>query len=185
MHVNPETWWYVARATGIVAYALLAISVVTGLLIATRLLGRRPPPDWVLDWHRFVGALSLVFTVLHLVSIWLDDYVAFGIDDLVVPFASSWRPVGVAFGVVALYLATAVEVTSLARTRLPHRWWRTVHHLSIPAFGFATVHLLMTGADADDPAVLALVGAAAGVVVLLLAFWPTRRPHPTIDATDG
>ena len=37
-----QIWWYQARAAGFVAYALLTGSVVLGLALSTRALGRRP-----------------------------------------------------------------------------------------------------------------------------------------------
>ena len=166
--MNPQTWWFVARATGLVAYVLLSVAVIGGLLLSTRLMGRRPPPDWMLDWHRFVSGLGVIFTALHLVSLLVDDYIEFRLVDLLVPFVSGWRPVPVAWGVLALYLALAVEVTSLLRQRMSLVWWRRVHYLSLPLFVLATVHLLTAGADAGHPAVLLLVGALSAVVLLLL-----------------
>ena len=166
--MNPQTWWFVARATGLVAYLLLSAAVIGGLLLSTRLLGRRPPPDWMLDWHRFVSGLGVAFTVLHLISLLVDDYIEFRVVDLLVPFVSGWRPVAVAWGVLALYLALAVEVTSLLRQRMSVVWWRRVHYLSLPLFVLATVHLLTAGADAGHPVVLLTVGALSAVVVLLL-----------------
>ena len=44
--------------------------------------------------------------------------------DLLVPGASQWRPTAVAWGVIALYLLLAVEVTSLLKRRVPTRLWR-------------------------------------------------------------
>jgi len=167
--MNPQTWWFVVRSTGLVAYLLLSVSVIGGLLLSTHLFGRRPPPKWMLDWHRFVSGLGVVFTVLHLISILIDDYIEFRIIDLLVPFASEWRPVAVGWGVLALYLALAVEGTSLLRQRMSPVWWRRIHYLSLPLFVLITVHLLTAGEDADHPLVLVLVGGLTATVLLLLA----------------
>lgn len=171
--VNPQVWWYVARAGGLVAYALVAATVAGGLLLSARTLGRRPPPEWVLDLHRFMGGLSLVFTGVHLVGLLLDDYVEFGPVELLVPFASSWRPAAVAAGSVALYLLLAVQLTSLARDRLPRTLWRRAHLASFPLFVLATVHTLAAGTDARHPAVLATVGGACALVAFLTLLWLT------------
>ncbi len=173
--MNDQTWWFVVRSTGLVAYVLLGVAVIGGLLLSTRLLGRRPPPDWTLDWHRFVGALAVVFTVVHLLALLADSYIEFGLEDLLVPFVSEWRPVAVGLGVLAFYLVVAVEATSLLRRRLPATLWRRIHYLSVPAFALATVHLLLAGEDASDPGVLVVVGALTGAIALLLAF---RLPQP-------
>ena len=41
---------------------LLAIAVIWGILVATRILGRKPRPAWVLDLHRWLGGLSVTPT---------------------------------------------------------------------------------------------------------------------------
>jgi Ferric reductase like transmembrane component len=136
--VNPQLWWYVARAGGLVAYALLAASTLWGLAVSTRLLGRWPAPGWALDLHRFLGGLALAFTVVHAAGLLLDNYVQFDVFDFLVPFSARWRPAAVAWGVVAVYLLVAVEATSLARRRLPHRLWRRVHVTAFPLLAAAT-----------------------------------------------
>lgn len=180
--MNPQAWWFVVRASGLVAYALVGATVIVGLLLSTRLLGRRPPPDWMLDWHRFVAGLGLVFTALHLVGLLLDDYIEFGVVELLVPFVTTWRPTALALGILALYLAVAVQVTSLVRQRMPARWWRRVHHLSVPLFVLATAHLLLAGTDADHPLVLLTVGGLTAAIALLLWF---RLPAPVRAAEDA
>ena len=135
-----KLWWYVARASGIVAWVMLAIAVIWGVLVATRILGRKPRPAWVLDLHRWLGGLSVTFTGVHLLGLALDDYVEFGMRELFVPFASEWRPGAVAWGVVALYALIAVQATSLAMNRLPRRLWKWVHLSSFGLFFAATLH---------------------------------------------
>lgn len=166
--MSSQVWWFVARSTGIVAYLLLTIGVTTGLLLASRLLRQRVGRDWLVDWHRFLGGLATLFTLGHLVGLWLDDVVAFGLVELLVPLTSTYRPAAVAWGVAAFWLLLAVELTSLARDRLPPRLWRGVHWLSYPIFALATAHLLTAGTDARHVLVLPLVGASVGVVVVLV-----------------
>jgi DMSO/TMAO reductase YedYZ heme-binding membrane subunit len=165
------TWWYVVRASGLVAYALLTATVVGGLLLSTRALQRRASPAWLLDWHRFVGGLAVVATLLHVAAVRFDDYIEFAVVDLVVPFASPWRPTSLAFGIVGLYLILAIELTSLARRRMPQHWWRRAHRLALPALAASTVHLLMAGEDADEPAVMLAVGGGIGITLVLAVLW--------------
>ena len=69
----------------------------------------------MLDVHRFLGGLAAVFVGVHVIGLLLDSFVAFGPTDVLVPLASSWHPVAVAWGIVAMYLLVAVELTSLGR----------------------------------------------------------------------
>lgn len=149
--MNPKLWWYVARASGLTAWALLAASVLWGLLLSTRTLGSRPKPVWLSDLHRFLGALAVVFTGIHMAGLVADDYAHFGSAELLVPLASRWRPGPVAWGVTAFYALVAVEVTSLLKRHLSQRVWRAVHLSSLPLYLVATLHLLTAGTDAGNP----------------------------------
>src|ERR1700730_13034280 len=112
--------WYVARASGVVAWALLAGSVVWGLLMSSKLMRGRVKNSWLLDLHRWLGGLALVFTAIHIAAIMADNYVPFGVASVFIPLASHWHPVAVAWGITALYLLAAVELTSLVRRHLSH-----------------------------------------------------------------
>lgn len=171
--------WYVARSSGIVAWVLLSASVLWGLALSTRVLGRRPRPSWLLDLHRFLGAAAVVLVGIHLVSILFDSYVTFGVVDLLVPFASSWHPLAVAWGIVAFYLLLAVEVTSLLRSRMPKPVWQVVHALSFPLFLVASLHLLTAGTDRlNTPLRLAVVAVSFTVAGLAALRAVTTRATP-------
>ena len=137
---DTHLWWYTARASGMVAWVLLTASVLWGLALSTRVLGRHPRPNWMLDLHRFLGGVAVVVTGAHLASLVADSWVHVGLTELLVPFTGSYRPTAVAWGVVAFYLLLAVEVTSLLRRHLSRPAWRAVHFLSFPLFVLATAH---------------------------------------------
>lgn len=165
--MSPQVWWYIARATGIVAWALLAASVIWGLLLSTRLARGRPTPAWLLDLHRFLGGSAVAFTALHLTGLVADNYIDFGLVDLLVPYASGWKPGPVALGVVSVYLLAVVEGTSLAMRRIPRRVWRAVHLTSYVLFWSATFHFILAGTDAPHPLARAGIDLVAAAVVFL------------------
>lgn len=169
MSVDKLTW-YAARSGGIVAWCLLAASMILGLVLSSRVLGRRGNPAWTLSVHRHLGGLGVVFTVIHVAAIMLDDFVDFGWAAVLVPFASSWRPGAVAWGIVAMYLMVAIEVTSLAMKYVPKRWWRAVHWTSAALFATATVHGFQAGTDEGR----AFIIATLAVVVVLAALTAVR-----------
>jgi predicted ferric reductase len=166
--MSAETLWYVARAGGLIAWGLLAASVVWGIALSTRILGRRPRPAWLLDLHRYLGGLGVVFVVVHVGAIMADSYVPFGPVATFVPFAGSWHPAAVAWGIVALYLLLAVELTSLLRSHLPLRVWRRVHYLSFAVFVLATAHGLSAGTDSNTSAMILTFLVVCAVVALLV-----------------
>lgn len=178
--MNEHIWWYTARAGGIIAWALLGASVLWGLALSTKVLRGRPRPNWILDLHRFLGGLALVFTAVHVLALVADSYTHFGPIEILVPFTGSWRPVAVAWGVIGMYLLIAVEVTSLLRSRLSKRAWRMTHYLSFPLFAFTTVHALAAGTDADTFALRwSLIAVSVAVTVLT---WVRVR---SIDRSTG
>jgi predicted ferric reductase len=163
--------WYAARASGLVAWALVTASIVWGLALSTRLVRRKGVPAWLLDLHKFLGTLTIVFVAVHVFALWADNYVYFGPRELFVPFASEWRPGAVAWGVVAMYMLVAIQLTSSIMRRLPRRLWHAVHMLSFPLFITATIHGFTAGADEGNLLVqwLALTG------ILLVIFLVTFR----------
>jgi predicted ferric reductase len=161
--------WFVARSSGLIAWALLAASVVWGLAISTRVLNGRPRPAWLLDLHRYLGGIATVFVGVHMIALLGDTYVHFGLASVLVPFASSWHPVAVAWGISAFYLLLAVEMTSLIRARLPRRLWRATHYASFPLFIVATIHALSAGTDAHTSAFELVAALAVMAVVALTA----------------
>jgi len=165
--MNPQVWWFISRSSGMIAWLLLTLSVCWGLFVSTKAVAKASTPAWLLDLHRFLGGLAIVFTAIHLVGLWADSYVEFGWSELFVPMASTWKPGAVAFGIVAMYALVAVEVTSLMMKRLPRRLWRWVHRLSLPLYAVATYHGLAAGTDRSNTAFRLASLASVNVVAFL------------------
>src|SRR4051794_27962839 len=174
--------WYVARSSGIVSWALLTASVLWGLTMTTQVARGRVRRAWLLDLHRFLGGLAAIFTGVHVGALLLDSYVHFDVASVLVPFASSWRPGAVAWGITGLYLLLAIELTSLVRDRMPRRAWHAVHMASFPLFFVATIHAITAGTDTHTwPFSLAVVAATAAVTALTalrIAKDATRTARP-------
>ncbi len=178
-------WWYVARASGIIAWVMLAAAVVWGILLATKILGSKPRPSWLLDLHRWLGGLSVSFTAVHITGLILDDYVDFGASDILVPMSSSWRPTAVAWGIVAMYVLVAVQSTSLAMKRMPRRLWKWVHMSSFGLFFIASVHAGLAGTDVTNRVYQATSVMLVSSVVFMAGYRvlgaTRRRTRPTPD----
>jgi len=147
----------------------LAASVVWGLLMTSKAVRRLARTSWLLDLHRWLAGLALVFTGVHVAAILTDTYVHFDLASVLIPFASHWHPMAVAYGVASLYLLAAIELTSLLRRHIGHKAWRAVHFLSSPLFVSSTVHGLTAGTDSRAPMVVIAVVLTATAVALLTA----------------
>ncbi len=172
--MSDQFFWFATRAAGIICWFAAAGSVTVGLLIPTRLLGRRPTIPWLLDLHRYLGAMSVLFLVVHLVTLWFDEFVQFGLADLLVPFAAEvpglpdWS---LALGVFAAWLLFAVEGSSLIKDRIPARAWHTIHLTSFGVLVSGAVHGLTAGSDTDN---VLLVATTVSVTVALLILGAVR-----------
>jgi len=180
--MDSRVWWWVSRSSGMVAWFVVAAAVVWGLLASTKLIRRRGVPAWILDLHRYLGTLTIVFVIVHVGAIWLDSFVNFTPKQLFVPFASTWRPHAVAWGIFATYLLIAIQLTSWAMRRLPRKLWHRVHVLSLPMLALATVHGFLAGTDRSNRAFQWAVFLVVLVVVFLLA---VRLLSPSRSARAG
>lgn len=167
--MNEHLWWYTARASGLVAWALLAACVAWGLFLSSRALGKRPPAPWLLDLHRYLAVLLLAFTGMHLASLVADSYVDFGWSELFVPLTSEWQRGAVAWGVIGMYGLIAIQLTSIYMRRIPKKVWRWVHRSSYAVLVMVSVHAIAAGTDVKSPVVgwavvVGLVGIAFPVV---------------------
>jgi sulfoxide reductase heme-binding subunit YedZ len=158
--------WLIARAAGLVALALLTVSVTLGLMVSTKLL----QPRWqksLFGWHQTLIWTALAMLALHGTAIVLDPVMRFGLTAVVVPGAAPWRPVTVAAGIVAGYLMLALAISFRARRRIGQRRWRLLHYGSFPAFALALGHALHAGTDLTGTTGLVFAGVALAPVLWL------------------
>jgi predicted ferric reductase len=163
--LNGKTSWYIARSGGMIAWVLATASIVWGLTLSTRLIKKRGAPAWLLDMHRFLGTLSIIFTFVHMFGLFVDTYTKFGVVKLFVPMKSTYRPGAVAWGIVAFYLMVAVQATSWLMRKMPRKVWHTIHLTSFLLFVFATIHTFYAGADRGN--IMVQWGAFTGVTIVL------------------
>ncbi|MFP5256495.1 MAG: ferric reductase-like transmembrane domain-containing protein [Acidimicrobiia bacterium] len=168
--MDERLWWYLSRATGLVAWGLAVTSILLGLALASRALGKKPPAPWLLALHRWTGGLTVVFTLGHVGALVADSFVHFGWADLLVPFASSWESAAVGWGVIAMWLLVAIQLTSLQMRRLPKRLWRAVHVSSYVVAILATAHGFAAGTDTRSGAFAWVAVAAIGSMTFLAAY---------------
>jgi methionine sulfoxide reductase heme-binding subunit len=171
--------WYATRATGLVALVLLTASMALGLLASVRFQRPAWPRFVTQGLHRNLALLALGFTAVHVLTTVLDSFVSIPLQDAFIPFISSYRPIWVGLGAIALDLMLALIITSLLRARMGLRSWRVVHWAAYLCWPVAVLHGLGTGTDTPVRWVLALTAACvvvvAGLTIWRLAVaWPGR-----------
>lgn len=180
--------WIGVRALGITAYLALSVEVLLGLALSTGYLdpwARRP---WVATLHRVLSVTALLTVAGHALLLLADRTVQFSWVDLLVPFASSYRPFAIALGVFGLYALVTLEVSSWLRRWTGGAPWRRMHAISFGLYIAATFHGILSGSDSGRwPLGLLYLGSAGAVsfmIFLRLFLYVTksarRRPESTV-----
>jgi hypothetical protein len=178
--------WDVVRASGFTAYLLLSASVVMGLLLSLRWQSRHWPRLVTNEVHQYLTLLAVAYSVVHGIATWLDPFMRFHLAELLVPMASHYRPLWVTMGILSLYLAVAVLVTTWLRPYLGYRLWRSFHVSTFVVYILATLHGLGTGTDTRTWYGLLVYGGSVWTVLglvtkrLLQPAGRTAKPRPAL-----
>ena len=182
--MRDPTVWILARASGLTAYVLLTGSVLAGLGLKSRPLGRALKAASVTDVHRFLALVALGAVGVHGVALVLDSTVKIGVPALLVPGIASYRPLWTGLGVVAAELAGLIVLSFRLRRTIGARAWRRLHWATYVVFAAATVHGLAAGTDATRPWVFGLYLGAVGAVVSATA-WRALTVTPRLATQQG
>lgn len=195
-----KAFWYTARAGGLVAYLLLWLATLWGVLISSKMVKGWIDGTLLYNMHEFLPILAMLFASLHAVVLLGDAYIGFSALDLLIPFRAPYRPLWTGLGTLALYLSIALIASFYLRTLVSRRAWRTFHYLTYLAFVLALVHGLMAGTDSSQPAVYWMY-VATGATLLFATLYrvltvtgrrsapartaSTRRPGAVVQRADA
>ena len=168
--VSNHVFWYVSRAAGLTAYLVLFINMVLGLTVKTKMLDSLLARWRSFDLHQFTALLALGLLGLHVFSLLGDQYVGFDVPQLFIPFASSYRPLPIALGIIALYALVVVTATFYVRDRIGQKAWRSIHYASFVTFFVVLLHGFYSGTDSVDLWAKVMY-FASGLVIAILTAW--------------
>lgn len=157
--------WTTSRAAGVIAFVALALDVMFGLFVSTRLLDRRIPRGASVEVHRWLSGVSLALVAVHALALLADAKVHFDVLDLFVPGRANYRPGALALGICAAYGALLVHHSFALRKRIGVRAWRAIHYTAFAVFVAAVVHGVLLGHGGMRALYL---GSSAIVVALVL-----------------
>ena len=89
-----------------------------------------------------------------------------------------------AWGIVAMYLLIAIQVTSLLMRRLPRRLWHGIHLTSFVVFVAGTVHGFQSGADRSNRLVQWGCLSGCAIVLSLVIFRLATRGSAAVLGRD-
>ncbi|MFA6427691.1 MAG: ferric reductase-like transmembrane domain-containing protein [Candidatus Magasanikbacteria bacterium] len=162
--------WYSARAAGIISYILLFFITISGIALSTGALYRVFGQVWGWRMHQWIGIMMMVSVVGHVVALGLDTFMSFSLAELLIPFATDYKPVLMASGIVSFYFFLILISTSLFVIQKKYRLWRYFHYLSFPMFAGAFVHSVLLGTDSKTLTMTIMYWATAIIVGLFVIY---------------
>ena len=159
--------WYAARAAAMSAFAVLSVSLLTGMALRTALFAGVARNKAVLGLHTFLSWFWVPLVIVHVVCIVLDSTSQVGWLDVFVPFQVAYARVAVGLGTVGFLILVLVGLTSAFRRRMSPRVWRAIHRLSYPMFGLFLVHAQLAGSDFSRTPISVAGWATLGLLVML------------------
>jgi len=161
-----QTYWIIARATGVASLVALSLSMLTGMAMRPKSLGWLSTNRAVSELHSYATVLWLPLGLAHVIALLLDPYAKVGLVDLVVPFVMPYGTLAIGLGTVSLQLVFVVIVAAWSRTRLSCGQWLAFHRLSYMAFAAAFLHGVLSGTDLAYPWLMGVAWLVAAILVM-------------------
>lgn len=176
---SDKAYWFISRSSGVLAYVMLTLAVLWGLVQSGGIGRPTVPPLLSLGLHSFLNWGSLVMTALHAFILLGDQYIKMSLADIVIPFIGPYRPVLIGLGVLGFYLMLLLSLSFYSRSLLGQKRFRLLHYASYPTYLLVTWHSL--GAGTDSPILWPLYVLSVGAVILMTGW----RIANTIQARHG
>jgi sulfoxide reductase heme-binding subunit YedZ len=167
-------WWLASRASGIVALALIALSVGVGLAMAGKAFRRPGLPRRLMALHEHAALAGLIAIAVHGITLLGDRWLHPGPAGISIPFVMDYRPPYTGLGIVAGYLAAALGLSFYARKRIGAKLWRKLHKATIAVYVLAVVHTLGAGSDVAWLRPAMVITGAPILYLLTLRMLPQR-----------
>lgn len=179
MDIEISRAWYLSRASALVGFFLLYISIFLGLSIRTPFLNQMIKPVYSYRAHCWISLQALFFVAVHGISLLFDNYLNFNWGNIFIPFYPQEEiladPVFLALGVVAFYIMLILIVSSYLKKYIGQAFWRAIHFLNIGLYAISLVHALSLGTDMKNETVRNVFISANVFLGLLMIFNLTWR----------
>lgn len=184
-----QVFWLASRAVGIVAMALLGISVALGLAMSTRLLRRPGLPAKLKRFHEASTLVALALIVAHGGLLLADGYLRPGLAGITLPFQLSYRPFWTGIGIIGAWLAAILGLSFYARKWIGAKTWRRMHRWTIAVYVLALGHAIGAGTDGRSTWMLAMLAILTAPILFAFTYRvlpaAARSPRGTTGPIRG
>lgn len=171
LSAQPKVYWYLSRSSAIVAYVLIWLSMLFGLLITSKISGLWPGGPTAFDLHQYTSLLGLTFVIFHALILMGDTYIKATLMQIVMPFSyTGYQAFWVGLGQLALYGLILVSMSFYVKQYIGRRMWRLIHFLSFVIFILGLGHGIWSGTDTSSEIIRAMYWASGGSVLFLTLF---------------
>ena len=177
-------WWLASRASGIVALALISLSVILGLAMAGRVSRDPKLRRTMIAVHEQAALAALIAIAVHAITLLGDKFLDPGPVGILVPFQLDHAPFYTGLGIIGAYLAAALGLSFYFRRRIGTKRWRSLHRATILVYVLAVVHTLGAGSDAGTPWLRAQL-VLSGAPVLFLFVMRVLPQAPRVSAAGS
>jgi predicted ferric reductase len=168
---NIKVYWYLSRGSAVVAYILLWVSMVLGLLMTNKMARYWPGAPAAYDLHEYVSLLGLAFVLFHALILMGDTYIKMSLLQVLLPFGSiNYKPVLVAIGQFGFYQWLILAGTFYIRKKIGTKTWRLIHFVSFVSFLFAMIHGITSGTDTSTAWMQMIYWVSAASILFLTIY---------------
>ena len=162
-------FWYLSRASGVIAYTLFWLAVVFGLLLSTR-LGKHFNAARVFALHQYLSLIAVGFAAFHAGILLADNFLNLNLWQILLPFGFQTERVGVALGQLGFWLLFICAFSFYIKKYIGQSAWRWLHFLTFMAYMFISVHVFMVGSDSRALPLLVFYAGSQTLVFLLITY---------------
>jgi hypothetical protein len=116
-------FWFIARITGLTAFAVLSLSVLSGEALRTSVLDFLAKNRAIRKLHDFTTPLWLPLGITHVAALVLDRTARITPVDVFVPFLTDYGQLAIGLGTISLDILFVVTLTSWLRSRMNNTLW--------------------------------------------------------------
>ena len=162
-------FWYLSRASGVIAYTLFWLAVVFGLLLSTR-LGKHFNAARVFALHQYLSLIAVGFATFHAGILLADNFLNLNLWQILLPFGFQTERVGVALGQLGFWLLFICAFSFYIKKYIGQSAWRWLHFLTFMAYMFISIHVFMVGSDSRALPLLLFYAASQTTVFVLMTY---------------
>ena len=162
-------FWYLSRASGVIAYTLFWLAVVFGLLLSTR-LGKHFNAARVFALHQYLSLIAVGFAAFHAGILLADNFLNLNLWQILLPFGFQTERVGVALGQLGFWLLFICAFSFYIKKYIGQSAWRWLHFLTFMAYTFIGIHVFMVGSDSRALPLLVFYAGSQTLVFLLMTY---------------